>query len=81
MGIDSLKVMYVDDDDFKEIYKVCFDFANTYHFEYSKFFVQDGLLFKASELCILKCSMRDNIIKEKNSESMSGHFGLDKTLE
>ena len=52
-----------------------------YNTNFSKFLIQDGLLFKGHQLCIPQCSMRDNIIKEKHCGGMSGHFGLDKTLE
>lgn len=38
--------------------------------EFSDFLIQDGLLFKGGKLCIPKCSMRTNIIKEKNSGDM-----------
>ena len=42
--------------------------------------IQGGLLFKSNKLCIPKCSMRENIIKEKHSGGLSGHFGQDKTF-
>jgi hypothetical protein len=29
--------------------------------------VHDGLLFKGNQLCILKSSMRENLLKEKHS--------------
>ena len=41
--------------------------------------LQEGLLFKGSKLCIPKCSMRENLLKEKDSGGLSGHFGNDKT--
>ncbi|GLJ13208.1 hypothetical protein SUGI_0207710 [Cryptomeria japonica] len=81
VGIDSLKGMYEGDEDFHEIYKVCSDFSEAYHVEYADYLIQDGLLFKGHQLCIPRCSMRENIVKEKHCGSMSGHFGLDKTLE
>jgi hypothetical protein len=40
--------------------------------------VQEGLLFKGNQLCIPKCSMRDNILKEKHSGGLVGHFDHDK---
>ena len=42
--------------------------------------LQEGLLFKDSKLCIPTCSMRDNLIQEKHSGGLSGHFGQDKTF-
>ena len=43
--------------------------------------IQDGLLFRNSQLCIPKCSMRDNLIKVRHSGGLAGHFGHDKTFE
>ena len=42
--------------------------------------LQDGLLFKNSELCIRKCSMRENLTQEKQNGGLEGHFGIGKTL-
>ena len=42
--------------------------------------LQEGLLFKSSKLCIPKFSMRENLIQEKHSGGLSGHFGQDKTF-
>ena len=52
-----------------------------YHTEFGEYIIQEGLLFKGSQLCVPKGSIRDNIIKEKNCGSLVGHFGVDKTLE
>ena len=43
--------------------------------------IQDGFLFQNSQLCIPKCLMRENLIREKNSGGLVGHFGHDKTFE
>jgi hypothetical protein len=40
--------------------------------------IQEGLLFKGNQLCIRKFSMRDNLLKEKHSGGLDGHFGHDK---
>ena len=45
------------------------------------FFIQDGLLFRNNQLCIPKCSMRENLIKEKHSGGFVGHFGDDETFK
>ena len=43
--------------------------------------LQEGFLFKGSQLCIPRGSLRENIIKEKHCGDLAGHFGLDKTLD
>jgi hypothetical protein len=42
--------------------------------------IQDGLLFRGNQLCIPKCSMRENLLKEKHSGGLAEHFGHDKTF-
>jgi hypothetical protein len=42
--------------------------------------IQDGLLFRGNQLCIPKCSMRENLLKEKHSGGLVGHFDHDKTF-
>jgi hypothetical protein len=42
--------------------------------------IQEGLMFKGNQLCIPKCSMRDKILKEKQSGGLAEHFGHDKTF-
>lgn len=79
--ISYLKDMYVNDANFKEIYQSCTNLDDRYNCEYVDFLIQEGLLFKGGQLCIPKCSMRDNIIKEKHSGALSSHFILDNTLD
>jgi hypothetical protein len=40
--------------------------------------IQDGLLFRGNQLCILKCSMRQNLLKEKHSGGLAWHFSHEK---
>jgi hypothetical protein len=42
--------------------------------------IQEGLLFKGNQLCILKCSMREDLLKEKHSGGLAGNFGHNKTF-
>jgi hypothetical protein len=44
-----------------------------------EYLIQGGLLFKGSQMCITKFSMRDNLLKEKHSGGLDGHFGHDNT--
>jgi hypothetical protein len=46
----------------------------------AEYMIQDGLLFIGNQLCIPKCSMRENILKEKHSGGLARHFGHDKTF-
>ena len=55
--------------------------TNKYHTNFVDFMLQEGFLFKGSQLCIPKGSIRENIIKERHCGGLGGHFGLDKTLE
>jgi hypothetical protein len=48
--------------------------------QWAEYMIQEGLLFKGNQLCIPKCSMRDNLLKEKHSGGLAGHFGHDKTF-
>ena len=45
------------------------------------YFLQEGLLFKKSQLCIPNCFMREKFFKEKHNGGLGGHFGADKTFE
>jgi len=42
--------------------------------------IQEGLLFKRNKLCIPKCSMSENLLKEKHNGGLVGHFWKDKTF-
>jgi hypothetical protein len=43
--------------------------------------IQDGLLFRNNQSRIPKFSMRENLIREKQSGSLPTHFGHAKTFE
>jgi hypothetical protein len=40
--------------------------------------IQEGLLFRGNQLCIPRCSMRDNLLKEKHHGGLARHFCHDK---
>jgi hypothetical protein len=78
LGFEHLKDMYCDDTDFKEAYEACENPILRDMSQWAEYMIQEGLLFKGNQLCIPKCSMRDNLLKEKHSEGLTGHFGHDK---
>jgi hypothetical protein len=79
LGLDHLKEMYAEDVGFKEAYEACQNQMFRDRGPWFNFMLQEGLLFKGSKLCIPKCSMRENLLKEKHSGGLAGHFGNDKT--
>jgi hypothetical protein len=80
LGFDNLKEMYRDDLDFKEAYEASENPILRGRSQWTKYMIQDGLLFRGNQLCIPKCSMRENPLKEKHSGGLDGHFGHDKTF-
>jgi hypothetical protein len=72
--------MYVDDSDFKEAYEAAENPALRDRSQWIEYVIQDRLLFKGNQLCIPNCSMRENLLKEKHSGGLAGHFGHDKTF-
>ena len=78
LGFDNLKEMYRDDPDFKEAYEASESPILRDTSQWTEYMIQDGLLFRGNQLCIPKCSMRGNLLKEKNSGGLVGHFGHDK---
>ena len=81
IGIESSKDLYKEGEDFFEAYKVCSNFQNHFHRKFSNYTLQSGLLFEGNQLCVPKGSMRENLIQEKHNGSLSGHFGVSKTME
>jgi hypothetical protein len=80
LGFDDLRDMYVDDQDFKEAYEAAENIVLRDRSLWIEYMIQEGLLFRGNQLCILKCSMRENMLKEKHSGGLAGHFGHDKTF-
>jgi hypothetical protein len=72
--------MYCDDPDFKEAYEACANPMLRDISEWTEYLIQDGLLFKGFQLCIPNFSTRENLLKEKHSGALVGHFGHDKTF-
>ena len=80
MGFEILIAMYKEDVDFKDIYAACENPVTHNRSKWLDYMLQEGLLFKNSKLCILRCSMREHLIQEKHSGGLSRHFGQDKTF-
>jgi hypothetical protein len=75
LGFDDLRDMYADDPDFREEYEATENLILRYRSQWVEYMIQEGLLFKGNQLCIPKCSMRENLLKEKHSGGLAGHFG------
>lgn len=82
LGFDEVKDLYDDDDpNFSDMWRECKAPCLTKQLsKYDEYFIQEGMLFKGIQLCILRSPMRLNLIKEKHSGGLDGHFGIDKTL-
>jgi hypothetical protein len=80
LGFEHLKEMHHDDPYFKEAYEACVNPVRIDRNQWAKYLIQDGLLFKGCQLCIPKCSMRENLLKEKHSGGLAEHSGHDKTF-
>ena len=42
--------------------------------KYDEYLIQEGMLFKGIQLCILRSSMRVNLLKENHCGGLAGHF-------
>ena len=80
-GFDFLKDSYKTDPDFREAFEACSNPVLTDRSQWLDYFLQEDLLFRRSQLSVPKCSMRENLIKEKHSSGLARHFGTDKTYE
>jgi hypothetical protein len=68
------------DTDFGEAYEAAENPVLRDRSPWIDFMIQDGLFFRGNQLCIPDCSMRENLVKEKHSGGLAGHFGHDKTF-
>ena len=81
LGFDDLKDMYADDSDFKEAYEAAENPVLRDRSQWIEYVIQEGFLFKGNQLCIPNCSMRENLLKEKHSGGLAGHFGTTRCLQ
>ena len=80
VGFKELMNLYLEDPNFVEAWKVCTIHVTLDRMKWLDYIVQDGMLFKGSQLCIPRSSMRENPIKEKHSGGLARYFGRDKTI-
>jgi hypothetical protein len=67
LRFEHLKEMYIGDLYFKEAYEACENPLMRDKIPWMEYLIQEGLLFKGTHLCLPKCSMRDNLLKEKQN--------------
>jgi hypothetical protein len=77
---EKLKEMYKEDPDFKVTYEAHENIVMGDRSPWMEYMIQEGFLFKGIQLCIPKCSMRDNLLKEKHNGGLTGYFFHDKTF-
>jgi hypothetical protein len=78
LGFENLRDMYAGDADFAEAYEAAENPVLRGRSPWIDYMIQNGLLFIGNQLCILNCSMRENLLKEKHNRGLAGHFGHDK---
>ena len=71
---EMIKEQYANDSDFCELYAACLKEPQ------GVFHLQQGFLFKGNRLCIPKIPLRLLLVKEMHEGSLSGYFGIQKTL-
>ena len=81
LGFKFMNELYEKYFDFQEAFEACKSIVHYDKGKWIEFMIQDGLLFRNSQLCIPKCSMRENLIREKHSGGLVSHFGPQKTFE
>jgi hypothetical protein len=80
LGFENIRDMYIGDADFAEVYEVAENPVLRGRSSWIDYMIQLGLLFRDNQLCIPNCSMRENLLKEKHSGGLAGHFGHEKTF-
>ena len=80
VGFKELRNLYLEDPKFAKAWKACTIHVTLDRMKWLDFIIQDGMLFKGSQLCIPISSVRDNLIKEKHNGRLARHFGQDKTI-
>jgi len=75
-GLETIKDLYANDADFKEVLLHCKDGKG-----WNKFIVSDGFVFRANKLCIPASSVCLLLLQEAHGGGLMGHFGAKKTKD
>jgi len=73
LGFEHIKKLYVDDDDFGQVY-------GQYEHSFDNYFMHDEFLFKDKRLCVPKCLLCEFLMREAHESNLMEHFGVAKTL-
>jgi hypothetical protein len=73
-GLKSIKELYTTDINFKDAYENCREGRM-----WSKYVLQDGLLYRANKLCVLTSFVRLLFLQEAHGGGFMGHFRVKKT--
>jgi len=74
LGFEHLKALYTEDEDFGELFT-----ESSKHPE-GDFLIQEGFLFKGTQLHVQRCSTRELSIREVYGGSLASHYGENNTL-
>ncbi|KAL2246177.1 UNVERIFIED_CONTAM: Transposon Ty3-G Gag-Pol polyprotein [Sesamum indicum] len=75
LGFGFIKDLYANDVDFGKVFGNC-----SASIGWDKFYLNDGFLFRANQLCVPNYSVRSLLLKEAHSGGLMGYFGISKTL-
>ncbi|KAL2228770.1 UNVERIFIED_CONTAM: hypothetical protein Sindi_1856700, partial [Sesamum indicum] len=75
LGFELIKDLYANDVDFGKVFGNCNPSIG-----WDKFYLHDGFLFRANQLCVPNYSIRSLLLKKTHSGDLMGHFGVSKTL-
>ncbi|KAL2248274.1 UNVERIFIED_CONTAM: Transposon Ty3-G Gag-Pol polyprotein [Sesamum indicum] len=74
LDFEFIKDLYANDVDFSKVFGNC-----SLSIGWDKFYLHDGFLFRANQLCVPNYSVR-SLLLEAHSGGLIGHFGISKTL-
>jgi hypothetical protein len=73
-GLESIKMLYATDVDFKYAYENCREGRT-----WNKYILQDGLLYRANKPCVSASSVRFLFLQEAHGDGLMRHFKVKKT--